>query len=239
MSLSLDRHDPGSTIDSDDLNDAADALEDVLNGPDATPAGTGLGDTNWAAGAPVVVGANVAALAPVRGGKTALLRVGATPFDSVALVYDASLTKWVSEAAPAVQQQETDGIPAGASYLDGESAFFPKHLIPNFKLLYDAGLRPQVFVAALLDNTGANDTFFRAVIKGFADGDDALSAELLTGGEISNNGTTGRYQVDSGWETMAGSAPTEAHAYLIAQTRAETTSGTVDDGSIWLRWVSA
>lgn len=237
MSLNLPRHEAGTEINAADWNVQADLLEALLNGPGAVPAGTGLADDSFAENFPVAVVQTISGASPVRLGKTILLRVAASPHEPIQFVYDTTLGKWVSDPFPAIGQLESTST-SSAGYVDTNPERLERRIIPNFKALYDAGVRPQAFVSALLDNDGANDTFLRAAIREFNDNDGTLSAEILTGGEIVNNGTTGRYQV-ADWATMTGTAPTKTHGLLLVQVRCTAGTGTIDTGSVWLRWVSA
>jgi hypothetical protein len=224
-----------STATNDDVNTNNGLIEAALNGP--TIGGTGVEQVNLGPGTPVVQASSVAGLGPTRAGKMGLLKMGSGLFDFLAVVFDATLNKWVSEPIGHLAQQEQAST-ASATYVQASRDQLPMLALPDFKVHYDAGLRLQVHVNGLLDNSGANDTFLRASLVGFSSGDTVLTASFENGGEIVNNGTTGRYKT-SGWVAMSAGAPTKDHAYLIAEVKRTAGTGTIDDAAILARWVSA
>lgn len=226
-----------SEITNDDVNDVNADLEAALNGPSI--GGTGIEQVNLAAGVPVVVASSLSGLGPVRQGKLGMLKIasfGQTDYRT--LVYDATLAKWVSEQVGQLTQQAQDTT-TSATYVQLTVIQLQMLALPNFRAHYDAGLRLQVHVTALLDNSGANDSFLRASLLGFSNLDTALTASFQNGGEVVNNGTTGRYQT-SGWVPMSAGAPTKEHAYLVGEhKRGAAGTCTTMDTSIRCRWVSA
>lgn len=237
-SISLQDVDPGSTITNDDVNANNATLEDAINGPNAAAPGTGLGDTNFAANSPVVIASGgIAGLGTVRAGKAGMLRMATTPYDFIALVYDATLGKWVSDVVLSLEQQEqfTD---TGTSYSIASAEKFPQVVIPNFKAYYDAGLRPQFFLASFLQNSGANNTFFLPGLFAFDSGDTSRVSLNVTAPELSLAGATQKF-TRVNWTVATLSAPTKQHAYLVVRTKVSAGTGTYENSSIRMRWVSA
>lgn len=221
-----------SEITNDDVNANNALLEAALNGPSL--GGTGIEQVNLAANTPVVVSGSIAGLGSVRAGKAGLLRPG---FSLIAVVYDATLGKWVSDAFPAIGQQEADSVTATAyPNFPLTAQEWPMCFLPDYQAIYNAGLRLQVFVAALLDNSGANTTFLRARLGLLNAGEAALTAGDAAG-EISNVGTTATYKT-SGWVTLSTTTPSKAYAYLCAEARTTAGTATISQGTIMGRWVS-
>lgn len=230
---------PGETITNDDVNNNNNTLEQAINGPNASPAGTGIEDVNFASNSPVVVASSIAGLGSLRAGKAGLLRVGSTPFDYIALVYDATLGKWVSDVVLSLDQQDTT-TETGTGYGTAPTAEWPQVVIPNFKAIYDAGLRPQFWMGAFLKGSaGGVNVFLLPGLFSFNSGDTSRTSLDVTAPELSPSGITTQTWKAIGWTTAAFTAPTKSHVYLIARTKVSSGTGTYDNGSIRMRWVSA
>jgi hypothetical protein len=233
---------PSTEIEAADLNTPWDEIEDALNGPTSANPGTGLDGSNFAANFPVVVATTVGGLGPTRAGKIGKLRLGTVPFDYIGLVFDATLGKWVSPAVPAINQQGAETFTASTfSAFAGDE--LPRLFVPRLKLLYQAGLRPQVWTGARLSNSGANTTRVRVTVREFGPGDSALSAAVFLGAEVVHTAAAATYKVQP-WTTMTLDAafpngPTKDDGSLVAEGNRTAGTGTVESMGVWLRWVSA
>lgn len=111
------------------------------------------GDGTWAvvtSGATVAT--TVAGLGATADGKQGLIRTGTTPFDFVAVTYDATYAKWVS----AEQVIGTLGVGGSQSVGVGSTQAAVNSAVHRFKVLTDAGLVPQIRFTGLIgaDTTG-------------------------------------------------------------------------------------
>lgn len=174
-------------------------------------------------------------------GVVGMIRAGATPYEFTQLIYDSTYGKWVSQAqAILVCESVADmlvNVSTGGVYTDVVVTSFPRYpTVPNFKALYDAGLRPQVCVSAWMNASAANNMFLRAAFSTANDGDSSGSfSRDLTGGEISVTGATDTYKT-SGWADMTG-APTRAHGLFMLQYKTSTNVSDARGATVGLRWV--
>lgn len=193
--------------------------------------GGAAGAPEW--GAPVQVGDDVSDLVAFDGA-IAKLRVGSTPFDFVVLVYDATYSKWVSEASAvslgAISNTNTGGV-------DTEWNGHPRGvMIPHFKAMYDAGLRLQVRGGYRLTE-GSAVTSIKARVSEFTNNDTALNT-IGTSAALADISTVNQYEVSPAWLDLTVSAPAELHARLAAIFATASNVG-ITDASIWWRWVSS
>jgi hypothetical protein len=172
-----------------------------------------------------------------------MIRVGSSPYEFMQMAFDQEYNKWVAPYIWVARQHgagpafNTSTTYVGMSYLEASNT-----LIPNFRALYEAGLKPQVFCSGFLDNSGANDTFLRAGIVDVSDDDTStlpVSEDIMTGAEISNNGTTQTWQTSPGWQDVTvAAAPDKDHAYVRLEYRVSGGTGTWAGCGLGLRWVA-
>jgi hypothetical protein len=194
---------------------------------------TGL---NWQP--PVRVADTVANLGTAIDGLPGLIRVGSSPYSFVPLTYDATLGKWISSEIANVHHITTTFTDGGVSYGPVATNLVTRHLIPNAKAIHDAGLRPQVAVFGRLQNSGANNTFVRASMYEFADGDTGITLVAVGNDNCVNNGTTTTYRY-SNWATMTMLSLTDPHWELMLETKVSAGTGTFYESGAVMRWVSA
>jgi hypothetical protein len=235
--ISLGRTTPGSTSDANaNLNNNWTLLETLANG--------GIDNANLAAAAavvgtkllPVRVATTVAGLGTAADGALGQLRVGSTPFEFLALVYDATYGKWVSAAESLIAQPSATLTTTNTTYSTFTGDF--RSFVPNAKALYDAGLRPQVYTMGFLFNSGANTTYYR--IRAYEGNDGStFTTAIADGGELSHVGTTGTYKFLSGWVAMTVSALSWPHWVFTAEGKVSAGTGNYQLLGASLRWVSA
>lgn len=144
------------------------------------------------------------------------LRLGSSPHEFISLVFDATYNKWISDViAEARITAALGGLNStNSAYVD---ILYGAIILPNFKDMYDAGLRPQFQTSAYLDST--SDVVFAGIaprLGEFTDGDTALTS-LLAG--ASGNGV--RVQTSTptwkagGWVQPSITAPAENNVQLF------------------------
>lgn len=183
-------------------------------------------------------GEDVSDLGEPAHGRPVMLRVGSSPYTYIQLVYDDVYGKWVSAH---IWQFSIDNFTATntTGYEDLSDGTAARTHLPNFKAVYDAGLTPQLHVAASLDATSVSDPVkVRPAIYQFNDADTSLE-KIAHGPEISTSSTTRNWKISAWADTTFDSAPTENHAYMSAQVFQENiVSAAIFDTSIQLRWVA-
>ena len=195
-----------------------------------------------AAGGPAVVASTVSGLGDVFNGKIGFLRAGASPYEFMVLYYDSALAKWVSPAVTANPGGPgTNFTTTSAAYVVVSDASVLRPSVPNYKDLYNAGLRLQIwFKADFQCNTTGQTAFIALTQYGYDDGDANVALLSATpGGELSQPGTAHAYHT-SGWVTFDPAAPTKQHLNLI--TVVKSTGGAVGQYATvqtLLRFVSA
>jgi len=158
-----------------------------------------------------VVAVTVAGLGTGFAGKHGLIRVGSTPFSFVALVYDSTLAKWVSEPVLwLVPVEVAGGAVTDTLWVTGSNEHVPTSMqIRDYKALYDAGLRLQAFCQGRGSSVaGAWNYKLRA--SDFDDGDTAL-ATIATSAAIVSGSAANEYR--GGWVDFV-ATPTQAHVQL-------------------------
>lgn len=217
----------GTVLDSN-----LDALAAAING--------GIEDANFGASSPVVVATSVAGLGTTRDGKIGLIRAGSTPFWFQAVIYDATYGKWVSAAEVVIDAMQTIGAATTTSYTDLALSYisFPtsiRGIIPAFKALYDAGLRPQF----RLDLSVSGDPGKVSIaLEEWTDLDSAGSS-ICAANDSWSVTTTGSNYVSSGWLAPTVSAPSEQRVTVRLQAKKSSGTGLNVSGQVRLRWVSA
>jgi hypothetical protein len=156
------------------------------------------------------VATTVAGLGTGLDGEIGWLRLGTTPYTFVRLRYDATYGKWVTEE----EQIWTDAgllnftIPTSSyQLLTGSSGNF--FLIPNAKLMYDAGLRIQLRLIGSISNGGGappGGVFAAIALDQFNSGENgansstpALTTLLAAADAISIYGVVQQTWNDTGW----------------------------------------
>lgn len=170
-------------------------------------------------------------------GRVAHLRVSTTPYEFITLLYDTTLSKWVS---PLVgwHQSETDETTGSTSYVNLTGA---RLYLPGHKALYDAGLRLQGRMSSQIRNSGGgNTTSMRLNLYELADGD-TVPASIATTADptISHVGTVATYKFSNWLDFSYSGAPGDAHAVVIPQFKASAgTAGAAGTGHR-VRWAAA
>lgn len=236
---------PGQDCDAAIIDNNNTRLEVTLNGS--------LDDVNLAVNSPVVVATTIAGLGTARGGKWGLLRAGASPYNFIPVVYSNSLGKWVTRAFSMAHQLED--LHASNSVLTLLSAARMRRPEIPFKDLYDAGLRPQVFIAGFKAGSDAagginegENAQLRVELYEWDDADTALG-NLLYHYNTAEYATDGKW-IAEGWADMVlDNAPTKQFAQLQVLQKGWVLFFFVDppddlqddtsNVSVWLRWVSA
>lgn len=189
---------------------------------------------------PARVATTVAGLGTAADGALGLLRIGASPYEYLTMIYDAGQGKWVSEKVWESYQTNSPATRAG-NEADADQTKFTYTWIENYKSMYDAGLRPQVqLAAAIFDNTGGGQTRFTYRVMGEADGDSGPGANVFddVGAGLSTVGTTTRYSIGAWHSPVNISAPTKAHAIIVPRLGSDaSTTATSYYGSVKVRMV--
>lgn len=177
--------------------------------------------------------------APVHG-RPCAIRAGSSPYEFIQVTYDEVYEKWISSN---IWHSFMTGLITVnvTSYTDLAATEFGVLYIPNFKDLYDAGLRPQIATAAAITcANSAYTVYFRSSLYQIASGDTAYGTQLATAGEVSHTGNTTETYKFSGWTTPTVTVPTKQHAYFIGQKNASTgsVSNLLGKLGLGLRWVA-
>lgn len=180
---------------------------------------------------PSIVGSSIANLGAKVDGKTALLRAGSSPYEYIGLIYDATLGKWVS-AKEAAAKPASSGNPTTTSTTYAlVNTDYTRSVIPNYKDLYNAGLRLQVWLMSDLKNSsGANTSFMALRLNELADGDTAAPTQLGStfGGEVSIASATATRKF-SGWVDFDPGAPSKQHAEFWLMIKVTAGTGTYNN----------
>lgn len=195
-----------------------------------------------AVGSVAEVATTVAGLGTPVDGSVGLLRLGSTPFDFLAMVYDATLSKWVGPEAwyyPATTDADglltqTDVI-AIAEYNSLYRQYFP------YKIFKDAGLSMQLRLTGFCRHTSTEIAHFKL-------GFDPVNLSAAKGGTptwstwelLSNNNTT-EVMRDSGWQAEPTVSSTDLVGICIGGYRNSGGTSKVSDirhPNIGRRWVS-
>lgn len=211
-----------------------------------------LDDDNASVDSPVVVVTTLSGLA-TRRGKQVRLRAGTSPYEIIGLTWDEEYGKWVSGVQTLTQQNahfDSGGTlgPIDAADVGGAAGEFPFAWIPNFKVLYDASLRPQLRLSGWLGPDGTNLGGFSRYIIEFREGAEGDTALVALGSVSVAGGKPGlleegvREFVFADWQEVAVSAPADTH--VLAVPRLEFAAGGpgschYDYCEAKLRWVSA
>jgi len=176
----------------------------------------------------ITVATTVAGLGAGAGGKVGRLRIGSSPYEFVDLVYDSTYSKWVS--APVRQLVTAASINTASATYVGSASENPLWL-PNYKALYDAGLRPQLrWFGTIRNNGGSLGTgglrIYDAADGDTADGTNVGTADCVTTTSVSNT------LKDSGWIDPSGlsSPASKADAKVVAVIKAAANTTSAGDG---------
>ncbi len=167
-------------------------------------------------------------------GAPGFIKVGSSPFDIVALKYDATLSKWVEEDSDlmvsllaAASTTATTYTSAAAGPLMPHKVFTDAGLVLNARVQMNAtaGASSSVQVACL-------------VSTGNAAGALTLDATNVTGAATTSSAT--QVNVDGGWTAISGSiTPKDVCSLSIGVKRTGTNNGTANAGTaLWMRWTS-
>lgn len=172
-------------------------------------------------------------------GQAALLRAGSSPYEYVSLVYDATYGKWVSAAFCAAFAVKNSAITASnTTYGNFSDAEVTRMYLPNFKALYDAGLRLQANVECQLNTGDGSTAYAQAAVYEVSDGETNINL-VGTAGEISVAAVTATYKFSSGWQDFGNMTLSKTAAFLIMQRKVSGNNGTFGVPATWLRWVAA
>lgn len=191
--------------------------------------------------------ASVSGLGFAVDGKIGHIRVGASPYDFLELIYDATLGKWVSAVTRLTWPGEAS---APAAYAIVSSYLPCAHL----KTLYDAGLRLQAsFQSSGVNGSGAGARTIgiRVAVGESADLDAAGPAKIGNSTALSRSVplSSGR-MYHAPWTDVAITAPTKEYAYAWLEAQdgvgdaaaligRQPGAGAALASLIMLRWVSA
>jgi hypothetical protein len=182
--------------------------------------------------------ATVAGLGTPADGSRGLLRAGASPYEFLGLQYDATYAKWVSPLGFGPFGFVSTFTSTSTSYVAVSDASVRRAHIANFKDLYDAGLRLQVWNECDFHNTGAGNTAFIAVAMfEYSSGDPTVTQVGSTvGGEITVVGTTHTYKT-SGWVDFNPGAPAKQNIVLITEVKVSAGTGSYGAPNVFYRLV--
>lgn len=222
----------GQVADSGVINRNNSRIEQILNG--------GVEDENLGANVPVVVATTIAGLGTTYQGKAGMLRLATTPFEFVRLWCDGT-NKWMGHPIPLLNQRIGQTYTTPITWQLGNAQSFPACFLPNYKAIYDAGLRPDFYVAAKVHGLPGFDfgSQFRVSIFEVADGDTAL-ASVASSEPVITAISASVYTTGGGWQPADTiSAPSKAHAYALAEVQKDGDPAlglSVEAAAAWMRW---
>ncbi len=188
------------------------------------------------AGGVAVVATTVAGLGTGVDGVIGLIRAGASPYDFVNVVYDATYGKWVGPPGLSAVTSGTAQTRTGATTYGGVTDSFIAYM--PYKVFQTAGLIDQWRLICLLNCSGGATGSAAITLQGFNAGGAIAS---LTATEFSVGTTTSATNVgvDGGWTAPA--SPTSddfagAHGRIKTSSAAQTVS--VTNMAMWWRWAS-
>ncbi len=167
-------------------------------------------------------------------GAPGFIKVGSSPFDIVALKYDATLSKWVEEDADLMVSLVTDATTTATTYTLAAAG----PLMP-LKAFTDAGLLPSLRVETLAI-AGASSS---VQVAGLVSTGDAAGALTLDTTNVTGAATTSSASaviVDGGWTAISLSITVKQYCALgIGIKRTGTANGTAKASTaLWMRWTS-
>jgi hypothetical protein len=182
--------------------------------------------------------ATVAGLGTPVDGSIGTLAAGASPYELVTLTYNASLAKWVSPFALGPVGITSGFTSTSTSYVAVSDASVRRAHIPNFKDLYDAGLRLQLWAECDFHNSaGGNTSFIAVAMFEYSSGDPTVTQVGSTvGAEITVVGTTHTYR-SSGWVDFNPAAPAKQNIVLISEVKVSAGTGTYGAPNVFYRLV--
>lgn len=208
---------PGKLTDANVATAAAIAVSKLATGNPGQVVKTKSGAVQW--DQPVVTATTVAGLGTPSDGVAGFLKVGAgASYDSVPLVYDATLAKWVSPEFPIVSQvgswNATDGASTELRFVfSGSSTVELAYSFIRAKPFTDAGLRLQLRVIGHLYGTNSAAPTTTQVFAGVSEGDiGTLGSPLanvnaaVASVDIATTANSTFKLVDSGWSTLSTAA---------------------------------
>lgn len=160
------------------------------------------------------------------------LRLGTSPYEFVRVIWDATYGKWVSDIVSETSIQSTLVVPNNASYVNTVTT-----VIENFKVMYDAGLRPQFTFSA---NAAAATLRLAPSMSEYIEG--GGGSTILTAGDANSIGPWSSTFVDifktSGKIQPTVSAPTYPHATISLAAKNATGTNTLYFAHLEVRMVS-
>ncbi len=190
---------------------------------------------------PVLVATTIAGLGTPAEGMVGWLRLGASPYEFVKVIYDGTYGKWVTELlASFVIQLSASYTTTSTSFASTTEAQARRAYIFNYKDMYAAGLRMQINNECFISNSGAN-TGTCAILGGQIDsGDTAISvfASPVSApwASVVNTVAAGKYEV-SGWVDADTGSASKQHAVFFAQVKVSAGTGTFSGPNASFRMV--
>jgi hypothetical protein len=186
-------------------------------------------------------------------GEPGYLRVGSAPYESVPLTWDAARGKWVSDKTPFAQliggeelmhnpvtstTYDLPGDPPGSV----SAATTARFSIPNFKHMYDAGLRPEIHMTVGMMAPSGETISARLDVKDIADGSDDNNQPIIgSSPELHSTSTLGCAVKILPWTPLElDTPPAGDDAFGLFKFKVSGGQGLVCSGwsTAWIRWTS-
>lgn len=216
---------------------ALDDLSDVVISSPANGQALIYNGTNFVNAGVVKTATTVAGAGTLTDGMAVLIRAGSSPFDFVAMVYDATYGKLVGDDMASAVFKGSATKTGDTNYAGiTETAIFYK----PYATLVTAGLTPQFRVIARGHISGGGATAsFAGTIQG---GDAGAALAQMGSAEISVGTTTSTTDVfvDGGWASDGGSVTSKDVCFLHARHKTSNAAQTVTtvEWCASLRWVA-
>lgn len=186
-------------------------------------------------------------------GEPGYLRVGPPPYESVPLTWDAARGKWVTDKTPFAEviggAEHTHNPVTSTTYdLPGDppgtvsAATTARFMIPNFKHLYDAGLRPEIHMTVGMTAPSGETISARLDVKDIADGSDDTNQPIIASSPaLDSTSTVGCAVKILPWTALQfDTPPTGDDAFGVFKFKVTGGQGVVCSGwsTAWIRWTS-
>lgn len=226
-----------------EMNAMFTAIATILNGgivDENVDAAAAITPSKIAGGAPVKIATTVAGLGTPFDGMTGLLRLGSTPYEFLAVVYDATYGKFVSApvwCSHSVEDAAEYLVNYTAGYLDTPCQLSVK----GYKAIYDAGMRLQVaYACKLFCSDGVHEARVGVNVYDKAASDNAYST-LTTGYDAQATLTTAYLTREWAQPSVT---PTQTHGHLALGCQLQAPGGggayaLIREMSLGYRFVSA
>jgi hypothetical protein len=167
-------------------------------------------------------------------GARGFIRVGSSPFDVVALVYNGSAGKWQGEDPDLMVSLPTAVTSTATTYISAAAGPIMPH-----KVMTDAGLVLFARIQANATAGASSSTQVACLVStGSAAGALTLDTTNVTGAATTSSAT--QVNVDGGWTAISGSiTPLDVCSLSIGVKRTGAANGTANAGTaLWMRWSS-